>query len=126
MFWPMRCFTEELVRGGGFRSFVRRGFNRPAVCAGRWVDGQGMASHQGRGPYRNKYFSGVLPWQRQLRDVNLCNGNLFKSFTDIQVAPARGAGLALQRNYNSNDDRIGPFGVGWTHAYDIRNQDESS
>ena len=25
----------------------------------------------------------------------------------------------LQRTYNSNDERIGPFGVGWTHAYDI-------
>ncbi len=71
-----------------------------------------MSSIKGRGPYRNKYFSGVLPWQRQLRDVNLCNGNLFKSFTDIQVAPARGAGLVLQRTYNSNDDRIGPFGTG--------------
>src|SRR5437016_5763016 len=46
-----------------------------------------MRSIKGRGPYRNKYFSGVLPWQRQIRDVNLCNGNLFKSFTDIQVAP---------------------------------------
>src|SRR5207245_6141911 len=51
---------------------------------------------------------------------NLCNGNLFKSFTDLQVPPARGAGLAWQRTYNSNDDRIGAFGVGWTHAYDIR------
>lgn len=70
--------------------------------------------------YRNKYLCGVFPWQRSLRDVNLCNGNLFKSFTDIQVAPARGAGLALQRTYNSCDDRIGPFGIGWTHAYDIR------
>jgi len=59
---------------------------------------------------------GTLPWQRSLRDVNLCNGNLFKSFTDIQVSPAQGAGLALQRTYNSNDDRIGPFGIGWTHV----------
>src|SRR5579862_3858766 len=67
-----------------------------------------------------------MPWQRSLRDVNLCNGDLFKSFTDIQVQPARGAGLAMQRTYNSQDSRIGPFGIGWTHAYDIRNQDESS
>ena len=68
----------------------------------------------------NKYFSGTLPWQKSLRDANLCTGNLFKSFTDIQVAPAKGAGLALQRTYNSSDDHIGPFGVGWQHAYDIR------
>ena len=69
----------------------------------------------GRGPYRNKYFAGTLPWHRSIRDVNLCNGNLFKSFTDIQVAPAKGAGLAMQRTYNSQDDRIGPFGQGWTN-----------
>jgi hypothetical protein len=85
-----------------------------------------MKQIKGSGSYRNKYFQGVLPWQRSLRDVNLCNGNLFKSFTDIQVAPAKGAGLALQRTYNSQDDRVGPFGIGWTHAYDIRMVDENS
>jgi hypothetical protein len=41
------------------------------------------------------------------------------------VAPAKGAGLAMQRTYNSQDDRIGPFGQGWTHAYDIRTQEEN-
>ena len=80
---------------------------------------------KGRGLYRNKFFAGTLPWHRSLRDANLCNGNLFKSFTDIQAAPAKGAGRALQRNYNSMDDRIGPFGVGWTHAYDIRTEEEN-
>ena len=64
-----------------------------------------------------------MPWQRSFRDVNLCDGNLFKSFTDVQVAPARGAGLVLQRTYNSNEARVGPFGIGWTHAYDIRIQE---
>src|SRR5207248_4562271 len=77
-----------------------------------------MKSLSGRG-YRNKYLAGTLPWQRDLRGANLCSGNLFKSFTDIQVPPARGAGLAFQRSYNSMDDRIGPFGVGWTDSYDI-------
>ncbi len=80
-----------------------------------------MGHIRGRGPYRNAYFAGSpMPWHRSLRDVNVCNGNLFKSFTDVQVAPGRGAGLVLQRTYNSNDDRSGPFGTGWTHAYDIR------
>ncbi|MCA1596469.1 MAG: DUF6531 domain-containing protein, partial [Chloroflexi bacterium] len=83
-----------------------------------------MASLRGRGVYRNKYFDGTLPWQESIAGVNVCNGNLFQSFTDIQVSPARGAGLALQRTYNSSDDRIGPFGVGWTHAYDIRMEEE--
>jgi len=79
-----------------------------------------MDAVRGRGAHRNAAFNGVLPWQKSFRDVNMCNGNLFKSFMDIQVSPARGAGLALQRTYNSNDERVGPFGVGWTHAYDVR------
>jgi hypothetical protein len=37
----------------------------------------------------------------------------------LRRQPARGAGLVLQRTCNSNVERIGPFGVGWTHAYDI-------
>ena len=91
--------------------------SKPAV---RVLSDKEMAALHGRGPLRNKYLLGTLPWQRSLRDANLCTGNLFKSFTDIQVSPAKGAGLALQRTYNSNDDRPGPFGIGWTHAYDIR------
>lgn len=83
-----------------------------------------MKAIAGRGPNRNPYASGApMPWHRSLRDVNMCNGNLFKSFTDVQVAPGRGAGLVLQRTYNSNDDRVGAFGIGWTHAYDIRIED---
>src|SRR5262245_19035917 len=50
----------------------------------RVLSSKEMRAIGGKGPYRNKYFNGVLPWQRSLRDVNLCNGNLFKSFTDIQ------------------------------------------
>lgn len=84
-----------------------------------------MRQWKGSGPYRNAYFAGTLPWHRSLRDANLCNGNLFKSFTDMQVAPGRGAGLALQRTYNSQDERPGPFGVGWTHAYDLRMEEEN-
>ena len=84
-----------------------------------------MSAAKGSGPYRNKYLAGTLPWHRSLRDANLCNGNLFKSFTDMQVSAGRGAGLALQRTYNSQDARPGPFGVGWTHAYDIRMEEEN-
>lgn len=72
---------------------------------------------------RNPYFAGTMPWHKAFRDVNLCTGNLFKNFTDIQVAPGKGQGLVLSRSYNSNDNHIGPFGIGWTHAYDIRMED---
>ncbi len=78
------------------------------------------------GPFRNAYLSGTMPWHRTFRDVNLCTGNLMKSFTDIQVAPALGAGLVLQRTYNSNDDSEGGFGHGWSHAYEIQMQEAST
>lgn len=90
---------------------------KPAV---RTLSPNEMKSVYGRGSLRNRSFSGTLPWQRGFRDINLCNGNLFKSFTDLQVAPGRGQGLVVQRSYNSSDDREGAFGTGWTHAYEIR------
>ena len=106
---------------------AREAAGRKPRADARPLTNQEMARMRGRGPYRNPYFSGApMPWQRAFHDMNLCNGNLFKSFTDIQVAPARGAGLVLQRTYNSQDSRIGPFGVGWTHAYDIRIQESSN
>jgi len=81
-----------------------------------------MKQMHGSGPYRNHYLAGQpAPWHRTFHDVNLCTGNLFKTFTDMQVAPGRGAGLVLSRTYSSQDPRIGPFGVGWSNAYDIRN-----
>ena len=67
-------------------------------------------NHVKGGGYRNKYFAGTLPWQKDIRGANLSSGNLFKSFTDIQVAPGKGAGLAMQRTYNSMDDRMGQIG----------------
>ena len=82
------------------------------------LSGKAMKSYKGRG-YRNSQLSGDLPIYRSFCGANACIGNLMQSFTDIQVAPAKGAGLALQRTYNSNDERIGPFGRGWTHAYDL-------
>ena len=55
----------------------------------RVLTGREMSGIDGRGPLRNAGFAGTLLWQRSLHDVNLCTGNLFKSFTDMQVAPER-------------------------------------
>ena len=30
------------------------------------------------------------------------------------------------RAFSGNDDRIGPFGIGWTHAYDIRMEEDAA
>jgi RHS repeat-associated protein len=94
----------------------------PLICM---LTNKQMSQIRGRGVLRDPYYSGSLPWQRSYHDVNTTNGNLFKSYTDMQVAQAQGPGLALQRTYNSNDATIGPFGTGWTHAYDIQMQESS-
>ncbi|MGI4791253.1 MAG: RHS repeat-associated core domain-containing protein [Janthinobacterium lividum] len=95
-----------------------------AVADVRSLTAAEMGQALGRGPLRNPYLAGApMPWHRAFHDVDVNTGNLFKSFTDIQVAPARGAGLVLQRTYNSDETRVGPFGLGWTHAYDIRIQE---
>lgn len=120
---PAAAFRRPLTPEQQRRAALARREAKKPKPEVRELSAAEMRGMRGRGNKRNRAFSGVLPWQRSLRDVNLSTGNLFKSFTDIQVAPARGAGLAFQRTYNSSDDRVGPFGVGWTHAYDIRNEE---
>ncbi len=89
-----------------------------------------MASLRGRQSgstpptYRSPGMCGVAPWQQSFRNINVSTGNVFINATDIQVSPARGAGLVLTRSYNSNQGAAGPFGVGWTHAYDIHMAEE--
>ena len=51
--------------------------SRPDV---RLLTPQEMRRIHGRG-YRNKYLAGTFPWQRSLRDANLCNG------TSSRVSP---------------------------------------
>ena len=86
-----------------------------------------MDTLYGRGAYRNSGLAGApMPWQRDFHGVNTTTGNLYRTYTDIQVQPAHGAGLVLNRSYSSDDGRIGPFGIGWQHAYDIRMEEGAS
>jgi len=126
---PLDGFAFSCGKPAGDTSPTKKGtatVKQPCQVDARRLSAVEMHNITGRGRYRNPYFCGTSPWHRSFRDVNLCTGNLFKSFTDIQVAPARGAGLVLQRTYNSNDSRIGPFGRGWTHAYEIRMEEAVS
>jgi RHS repeat-associated protein len=119
----------RLLRGGQMRyrpaALPARQTRRklsPAAASARMKSLAVEATNNGG---RNKYLCGIMGWHKAFRSVDLCTGNLFLSFTDLQVQSARGAGLALQRTYNSNDPNEGPFGVGWTHAYDIRIEEDS-
>ena len=45
--------------------------------------------------------------------VNLKNGNFYKSFTDIKIYPKFGAIEDITRTYNSKSTYVGIFGYGW-------------
>jgi len=49
--------------------------------------------------------------------VNVTNGNMFVEQSD-SVLPGVGPGLTVARTYNSNSQRTGLFGRGWTTEYD--------
>lgn len=74
-------------------------------------------------PFSNAYLtpgktgtqSGVLP----IRRVNLRNGNLFLSYTDVSI-PGSGFNLEIQRVYNSRSTQGSGFGFGWSFSYGTR------
>lgn len=50
--------------------------------------------------------------------VSLVNGNMFHYFPDVRIAGV-GIDFEFQRTYNSQIDRLGPMGYGWSHTYDV-------
>ena len=51
------------------------------------------------------------------RPVNVTNGNVYLQQSDYQL-PGVGYSIDVTRTYNSNSQRIGIFGRGWSTAYD--------
>jgi YD repeat-containing protein len=49
--------------------------------------------------------------------INVTNGNMYLQQSDYQL-PSVGYGLSVARTYNSDSQRIGLFGRGWSTAYD--------
>ena len=65
-----------------------------------------------------EYLPNTLPVGRTLvRDVDVANGNLILSTTDLHV-PGRGVPLEFSRTYSANHSSLpGELGVGWRHNY---------
>lgn len=69
-------------------------------------------------PVSTVWQQGADPTSGSVGDVNLVNGNLFKSQTDVAVK-SLGPGLDVTRSYNSLDTRTnGGFGRGWSFPWD--------
>jgi RHS repeat-associated protein len=58
------------------------------------------------------------PQQTVSEPISTGNGNYYYSHTDLTI-PGRGMPLVFQRSYNSLDQYAGPFGVNWTHSYNV-------
>ncbi|MGE3540692.1 MAG: RHS repeat-associated core domain-containing protein [Candidatus Tectimicrobiota bacterium] len=65
-----------------------------------------------------EYIGDRVPVGRTLvQDVDIANGNLVLSRTDVQV-PGRGVPLAFRRTYSNNSSsKPGALGIGWQHNY---------
>jgi len=50
--------------------------------------------------------------------VNLTTGNYAYESVDLSL-PSRGIPIEFKRFYNNQDDYDGPFGIGWSHSYNI-------
>ncbi|MCC6443835.1 MAG: RHS repeat protein, partial [Armatimonadetes bacterium] len=90
---------------------------RPAV---RVLTNAEMGRLMGAGQYRIKGFSGSHPWWPTYRaGVTVGTGNVSAGGTDLAIPAGRGLGVSVQRTYNSHDDTVGPFGIGWSHSFDV-------
>src|SRR5262249_6278801 len=49
--------------------------------------------------------------------INVSNGNMYLQQNDYQL-PSVGFGISVARTYNSDSQRVGLFGRGWSSAYD--------
>jgi len=115
MVWMISPGPIVAATPGSARTPRPRPQQRPSV---RVLSDAEMSRLRGAG-YRMEVFAGRHLWWEFEKDVNVTGiGNLLKSYTDLTL-PGRGLELGFVRSYNSLDPKVGPFGVGWTHSYDI-------
>jgi RHS repeat-associated protein len=76
-----------------------------------WVIGDG--SNDGACDECNQ----TVPTNSVGQPINVTNGNMYLQQNDYQL-PSVGYGISVARTYNSNSQRLGLFGRGWSSAYD--------
>src|SRR5262249_14343628 len=57
-------------------------------------------------------------YQTNSDPVNTATGNYNLATTDLRI-PGRGIDIELSRAYNSQDNTLGPLGIGWSHTFNI-------
>jgi len=77
-----------------------------------------MQHLKGRG--RIPSLAGQAKWDVVDNGLNLRTGNYTYTTTDLTLPGAIGIPVSVVRTWNANDDREGPFGVGWSWSLDVR------
>jgi len=73
---------------------------------------------KGRG--RIPSLAGQAKWDVIDNGVNLRTRNYTYTATDLTLPGAIGIPVSVVRTWNANDDREGPFGIGWSWSLDVR------
>jgi RHS repeat-associated protein len=77
-----------------------------------------MQHLKGRG--RIPSLAGQAKWDIIDNGVNLRTRNYTYTATDLTLPGAIGIPVSVVRTWNANDDREGPFGIGWSWSLDVR------
>lgn len=77
-----------------------------------------MLALKGRG--RIPSLAGQAKWDIIDNGVNLRTRNYTYTATDLTLPGAIGIPVSVVRTWNANDDREGPFGIGWSWSLDVR------
>jgi len=77
-----------------------------------------MLAFKGRG--RIPSLAGQAKWDIIDNGVNLRTRNYTYTATDLTLPGAIGIPVSVVRTWNANDDREGPFGIGWSWSLDVR------
>ena len=77
-----------------------------------------MLALKGRG--RIPSLAGQAKWDIIDNGVNLRTRNYTYTTTDLTLPGAIGIPVSVVRTWNANDDREGPFGIGWSWSLDVR------
>ncbi|MEO0248293.1 MAG: DUF6531 domain-containing protein, partial [candidate division WOR-3 bacterium] len=73
-----------------------------------------------RGGGRLPQVAGQAKWDVVDNGVNLRTRNYTYTANDLTLPGAVGIPVSVVRTFNANDDREGPFGIGWSWSLDVR------
>jgi RHS repeat-associated protein len=100
-------------------SDVQQGYYTYQLTATKVSDPSYSESATGGAFFRDLYTNPLPIGHASVQDVNIFDGSLFLSRTDISL-PGRGKPITLRRSYSSSSATLGRMGVAWSHSYESK------